>query len=146
MLTRQQSHTHSPIKKLFSKLENSIQTYINYHKAHAMATCFSGVGNTSLENLKTQDVDNVSEDESQDEDLIKQLLCETACLKQYVEDRDSEPREAIHDLEQRLSRLTLTLHHSDTPIENVLDKYTETLCTAQKKTSLESSLLQDIPI
>ena len=27
----------------------------------------------------------------------------------------------------------------------MLDKYTDTLCTAQKKTSLESSLLQDIP-
>ena len=27
----------------------------------------------------------------------------------------------------------------------MLDKYTETLCTAQKKTYLESSLLQDIP-
>ena len=107
---------------------------------------FGGVGDTSMENPKTQDVDNVSEDESQDEDLIKQLLCETACPKQYVEDRDSEPREAIHDFEQRLNRLTLTLHLSDTPIENVLDKYTETLCTAQKKTSLESSLLQDIPI
>ena len=38
------------------------------------------------------------------------------------------------------------MHHSDTSIENVLDRYTETLCTAQKKTSLESSLLQDIPI
>ena len=34
----------------------------------------------------------------------------------------------------------------DIPIENMLDRYTETLCTAQKKTSLESSLLQDIPI
>ena len=111
-----------------------------------MATHFGGVGNTSMENPETQDVDNVSEDESQDEDLVKKLLCETACLKQFVEDRDNEPREAIHDLEQRLNRLTLTLHHSDTPIENVLDRYTETLCTAQKKTSLESSLLQDIPI
>ena len=67
-------------------------------------------------------------------------------LKQFVEDRDNEPREAIHDLEQRLNRLTLTLHCSDIPIENVLDRYTKTLCTAQKKTSLESSLLQDIPI
>ena len=38
------------------------------------------------------------------------------------------------------------MHHSDTPIENVLHKYTETLCTAQKITSLESSLLHDIPI
>ena len=27
----------------------------------------------------------------------------------------------------------------------MLGKYTETLCTVQKKTSLESSLLQDIP-
>ena len=31
------------------------------------------------------------------------------------------------------------------PIEEVLDKYTNTLCNTQKKTSLESSLLQDIP-
>ena len=145
MLTCRRLHTHSPIKRLFSKLENSIQTYINYHKTHAMATRFSGVGDTSMENSKTQDVDNVSEDESQDEDLIKQLIHETACLKQYVEDRDSEPREAIHDLEQRLNELTLTLRRPDTPIENVLDRYTKTLCTAQKKTSLESSLLQDIP-
>ena len=73
------------------------------------------------------------------------MLLETAHLKQLVEDRDNEPREATHELEQRLNRLTLTLHHSDTSIENVLDRYTETLCTTQKKTSLESSLLQDIP-
>ena len=66
-------------------------------------------------------------------------------LKQVIEDRDNDPREAIHELEQRLNKLTLTLHCSDNPIENVLDKYTENLCTAQKKTSLESSLLQDIP-
>ena len=109
-----------------------------------MATCFSGTGITPEDDPKTQDVDNVSGDESQDEDLIKQLFRETALLKQYVE--DNEPRDAIHNLEQRLDRLTLTLHHSDTPIENVLDKYMETLCTAQKKTSLESSLLHDIPI
>ena len=107
---------------------------------------FGGVGNTPMENPKTQDVDNVSEDESQDEDLIRQLLHKTAHLKQFVEDRDNDPRDAIHDLEQRLNKLTLTLCHPDTPIENVLDRYTKTLCTAQKKTSLESSLLQDIPI
>ena len=35
---------------------------------------------------------------------------------------------------------------SECSLENVLDRYTETLCTAQKKTSLDSSLLQDIPI
>ena len=111
-----------------------------------MATRFGGVGDTSMENPKTQDVDNVSEDNFQDENMVQRLLRKTECLKQVVEDRDNDPREAIHELEQRLNRLTLTLHHSDIPIENVLDKYTETSCTAQKKTSLESSLLQDIPI
>ena len=146
MLTHQRLDTHSLIKRLFSKLENSIQTYINYHKTHAMATHFSGVGHTSMENPEIQDVDNVSEDESQNENIVQNLLHETAHLKQLVEERDNEPREAIHDLEQRLNRLTLTLCHSDIPIENMLDRYTKTLCTAQKKTSLESSLLQDIPI
>ena len=31
------------------------------------------------------------------------------------------------------------------PTEEVLDKYTDTLCNTQKKTSLESSLLHNIP-
>ena len=53
--------------------------------------------------------------------------------------------EAIQQLEQRLNRLTLTLYPSSDPIEEVLGKYTQTLCTTQKKTSLESSLLQDVP-
>ena len=111
-----------------------------------MATCFGGMGDTPMENPETQDVDNVSEDEAQENDLIRQLICETANIKQFVEERDNEPTEAIHDLEQRLNELTLALHCQNTPIENVLDRYTETLCTAQKKTSLESSLLQDISI
>ena len=107
-----------------------------------MATDFSGVGDTSVENPDTQDMDNISEDEN----IIHKLLHETEHLKQVIEDRDNDPMEAIHELEKRLNRLTLTLHCSDDPIENVLDRYTKTLCTAQKKTSLESSLLQDIPI
>ena len=145
MLTCQQLQTCAPIKRPFHKLENSIHTYINYHKTHAMATHFGGVGDTSMENPETQDIDNVSEDAFQDVKLVQRLLCETEHLKQVIEDRDNDPREAIHELEQRLNRLTLTLHCSDNAIENVLDKYTETLCTVQKKTSLQSSLLQDIP-
>ena len=77
--------------------------------------------------------------------LFRDYFARPEHLKQVIEDRDNDPREAIHELEQRLNRLTLTLCHSDDPIENMLDRYTETLCTAQKKTSLESSLLQDIP-
>ena len=86
-----------------------------------MATHFGGVGDTSMENPETQDVDNVSEDDLQDENIVQKLLHETAHLKQFIEDRDNEPREAINDLEQRLNRLTLTLHHLDIPIETVLD-------------------------
>ena len=111
-----------------------------------MATHFAGVGNNPMENPDMHDVDNTSEDEAQNENIIQNLLCKTSHLRQLVEDRNNVPSEAIHDLEQRLNELTLTLHHPDTPIENVLDRYTKTLCTAQKKTSLESSLLQDIPI
>ena len=145
MLTHQRSQTHSPIKRLFHKLENSIQTYINYHKIHTMAMHYSGVGDTPMENPETQDLDNDSQDNFQDENIVQQLIHKTECLKEATEDRDNDPRDAIHKLEQRLNRLRLTLHPPLECIEEVLDKYIETLCTAQKKTFLESFLLQDIP-
>ena len=56
-----------------------------------MATHFGGVGNTSMENPETQEVDNVSEDESQDDNIVQNLLHNTVHLKQFVEDRDNEP-------------------------------------------------------
>ena len=77
MLTHQRVQTHSPIKKLFHKLENSIQTYINYCKTHAMATHYSGMGDTSMENPETQDIDNDSQDNLQEGNIIQQLICET---------------------------------------------------------------------
>ena len=124
MLTHQRLRTHSPIKRLFNKLKNSIQTYINYHKTHTMATHFGGVGDTSMGDPDAQDMDNTSQDDLQVENIVQNLLHETACLRQVVENRDNDPREAIQQLEQRLNRLTLTLHHSNDPIENVLDRYT----------------------
>ena len=75
MLTQQRLWTHSPIKKLFHKLENSIQTYINYHKTHAMATHSGGMGDTSMENPETQDVDSDSQENYQEENIIQQLTC-----------------------------------------------------------------------
>ena len=76
-----------------------------------MVTHFSGVGDTPVEDPRTQEIDNVSEGEALDKELIRQLLHKTANLKQFVEDKNNEPREAIHELEQRLNDLTLTLHH-----------------------------------
>ena len=75
-----------------------------------MATCYGGVGDTSMEDPETQDLDNASQDDFQDENIVQNLLCKTECLKQAIEDRDNGPREAIQPLEQRLYRLTLTLH------------------------------------
>ena len=54
--------------------------------------------------------------------------------------------EAIKHLEQKLNQLAITLCPPTELIGEVLDKYTNTLCNTQKKTSLENSLLQDIPI
>ena len=59
-----------PHKKLFHKLESSTQTYINYHKTHAMATCYSGMGDTSMENPESQDVDSDSQENYQEENII----------------------------------------------------------------------------
>ena len=89
MLTRCQLQTHSPVKQLFHRLENSIHTYINYHKTYAMATHFDGIGDTSMENPDTQDMDNISEDIFQDENLVQKLLCKTECLKQVIEDKET---------------------------------------------------------
>ena len=75
MLTCLRLWTHSPIKKLFHKLENSIQTYINYHKTHTMATRYGGMGDTSMEHPETQDIDNDSQDNFQEENIIQQLIC-----------------------------------------------------------------------
>ena len=56
--------------------------------------------------------------------------------------------DAINHLECKHNRLALTLHLSmlPEPIEKVLQQYTNTLCTAQKKTSFVNTLLQDITI
>ena len=75
MLTHRRLQTHSRMKKLFHKLENSIQTYINYRKTDAMATHYGGIGDTSMENPETQDMDNDSQDNFQEENIIQQLIC-----------------------------------------------------------------------
>ena len=56
--------------------------------------------------------------------------------------------DAISHLENKLNQLAITLWPlmPAEPIGEVLNKYTNTLCNAQKKTSLESSLLQDITV
>ena len=153
MLAHQRLQTHSPIKKLFHKLGNSYQTYINFHKTHAMAIHYGGIGDTSMNDPESQDIDSDSQENYQEDHVkfdppvsLQHLTCKMEWLRQTVKDKDNDPRDAIKHLEHKLNELTITLHPSTESIGEVLNKYTDTLCNAQKKMSLENSLLQDIPI
>ena len=158
MSARQRLQTHSLIKKLLDKLGDSCQTYIKFHKTHAMATRYSGIGDTSMNNPESHDMDSDSQDNYQEDidDLeniepnhlagLKHLTHEIEQLWQTIKDNDNNPMDAINHLEQKLNQLAIMLCPPTEPIGEVLNKYTNTLCTAQKKMYLESSLLQDIPI
>ena len=42
-----------------------------------MAMCYSGVGDTSMENPENRDLDNDSQDNFQDENIVQQLIHKT---------------------------------------------------------------------
>ena len=67
MLAHQRLWTHSPIKKLFHKLGNSYQTYINFYETHAMATHYGGIGDISMNNPESHDMDSDSQDNYQED-------------------------------------------------------------------------------
>ena len=69
---------------------------------------------------------------------LQHLTCEMEWLRQTVVDKDNDPRDATKYLEQKLNQLAISLCPFTDPIGEVLNKYTDTLCNAQKKTSLES--------
>ena len=67
MSAHQRLQTHSPIKKLLDKLGDSCQTYINFHKTHAMATRYGGIGDISINNPESDDMDSDSQDNYQED-------------------------------------------------------------------------------
>ena len=123
-----------------------------------MATHYSGIGDTSMNDPESQDIDSNSQDNYQGDVndqvhielnppvALQHLTYKMELLRQTVEEKDNDPRDAIKHLEQKLNQLAITLCSSTEPIGEVLNKYTDTLYNAQKKTSLENSLLQDIII
>ena len=129
MLAHQRLQTHSPIKKLFHKLGNSYQTCLNFHKTHAMATCYGGIGDTSMNNPESQDIDSDSWDNYQGDDqehiefdppvALQHLTSEMEQLRQTVKDKDNDPVDAIKHLEQNLNQLAITLCPSTEPIGEV---------------------------
>ena len=110
-----------------------------------MATGYGGIGDISMNNPESQDIDSDSQDNYQGDVnnqkhivfdppvTLQHLTHEMEWLRQTVKDKDNDPMDAIKHLEQKLNQLTITLRPSTEPIGEVLNKYTDTLCNAQKK-------------
>ena len=125
-----------------------------------MATDYGGIGNALVNDPELQDIDaDIQDDyqavtndldniESVHQEGLKDLTHKTEQLWQTVEASNNDPMDAIGHIECKLNQLALTLcpPMPAEPIGEVLNKYTNTLCNAQKKTSFVNSLLQDIPM
>ena len=128
MSAHQRVQTHSPIKKLLTKIGDSYQTYINYCKTHAMATCYGGIGDTSMSNSKHHDMD-VNDSQGDINDLenigsthqagLRDLTHEIEQLCQTIKANDNDPMDAMSHLEHNLNQLAITLC---TP-QNLLGKF-----------------------
>ena len=86
-----------------------------------MATRYGGIGDTSMENPESQDIDSDSQKNYQEEHIVslQHLTHEMEQLRQTVKDKDNDPRDAITHLEQKINQLAVTLH----PPQNPLGKY-----------------------
>ena len=58
-----------------------------------------------------------------------------------------QPTEALNHIECKLQRLSIAICPSALlePLGDVLQQYTETLCSAQKQTTFVNTLIQDTP-
>ena len=75
-----------------------------------------------MENPEPQDIDSDSQEDYQEEHVefnppvsLQHLTCKMELLRQTVEDKDNDPRDAIKHLEQKLNQLAITLHPSTEP-------------------------------
>ena len=86
-----------------------------------MATRYGGIGDTSMENPESQDIDSDSQKNYQEEHIVslQHSTHEREQLRQTVKDKDNDPRDAITHLEQKINQLAVTLH----PPQNPLGKY-----------------------
>ena len=92
-------------------------------------------------------MDNFANVEHENHTTLKALTRNLHDLQHRVKTVEGQPMEAIHYLECELYRLLLTFQPS-APLESldeVLQQYIETLCSAQKQTTFANILIQDIP-
>ena len=99
---------------------------------------------TDIPNNHLEDIDNFKNVEHENHTTLKTLARNLDILWHRVENAEGQPMEAIHHLECELHRLSLTLQPPEL-LDEVLQQYMETLCSAQKQTSFTNTLIQDIP-
>ena len=92
-------------------------------------------------------MDNFINVEYENHTTLKTLTREFNNLWHRVETAKGQPREAINHLECELPQIVPSIHSSAPlePLDEVLQQYTETICTAQKQTTFANTLIQDIP-
>ena len=117
-----------------------------------MATCNGRIGDTLMSNSEHHDMD-ANDPQAEINDLeniepthqagLRDVTCKIEQLCQTIKANDNDPMDAISHLECKLNQSAITLFTPTPaePIGEVLSKYTNTLCIAQKKMSLESSSL-----
>ena len=78
--------------------------------------------------------------EHENHTTLKALTRNLDNLQQRVENAEGQPMEAITHLEHELHRLLLNFQPpvSPEPLDEVLQQFTETLCSAQKQTTLQT--------
>ena len=102
---------------------------------------------TDIPSDHLEDIDNFENVEHKNHTTLKALTRNLDDLQHRVENAEGQPMEPIHCLEHELHRLSLTLQPSvpPEPLDEVLQQYTETLCSSQKQTTFANTLIQDIP-
>ena len=92
-------------------------------------------------------MDNFENTEQENHTNLGTLTWDQDYLCQRVLTGEGQPTEVIHHIEHELHRLSLALHPAalPEPLNNVLQQYTETLCSAQKQMTFVNTLIQDIP-
>ena len=114
-----------------------------------MATLYSRIGDTSISNSENHDMDantyqadinDLENIEPNHQAGLRDLTCEIEQLLQTIEANDNDPMDAISHFECKLNQLAIT-HCPPTPAEpigEVLNKYTNNLCNAQRKCLLKA--------
>ena len=100
-----------------------------------------------LNDYHHEDMDNFENVEQENHTNLAILTQNLDDLCHRVQAGKGQPKEALNHIECKIQRLSIVLHPSalPEPLDDVLQQYTETLCSAQKQTTFANTLIQDIP-